>query len=249
MKGPVIDDTCCFVDMIDECIKELSSEAPATDDIVAFLTKEGWEDEVEIPQGHLDTSPLECLALAPDSPPTQEQPKIELKSLPQNLRYEFLEHDWPVIVNADLAVLKKYSEAIGYSIDDLKGISPSICMHKIMLEEDYKPSREHQRRLNPNMSEVVKKEVLKLMDTDVIYPISNSKWVSPVHVVPKKGGMTVVKNEKGESVATRTTTGWRMCIDYRKLNKAMRKYHFPLLFIDQMLERLAKHSHFCYGSS
>ena len=119
-------------------------------------------------------------------------------------------------------------------------------MHRIMLEEDCKTSREHQRRINPILSDVVKKEVEKLLESGIIYPISDSKWVSPVYVVPKKGCVTVVSNTKGESVAQRTHTGWRMCIDYRKLNKATHKDHFPLPFIDQMLERLAKHSHFFY---
>jgi len=213
-------------------------------------------DEASPHQEELDANPVhqnECLALL--HAPIQEQPKVKMKELPKNLRYEFIGSNRPVIMSADLGeteteklldVLRKYPKAIGYSIDDLKGINPSICMHKILLEEDYKPFREHQRRLNPNISEVVKKEVLKLLDAGVIYPISDSKWVSPVHVVPKRGGVTVVKNEKGESVATRTSTGWRMCINYRKLNKATRKDHFPLPFIDQMLERLAKHSHFCY---
>src|SRR5688572_17578468 len=96
------------------------------------------------------------------------------------------------------------------------------------------------------MKEVVKKEVLKLLVAGIIYPISDSKWVSHVQVVPKKGGMTVVTNDKREMIPTRTVTGWRMCIDYRKLNKSTRKDHFPLPFIDQMLERLANHSFFCY---
>ena len=95
------------------------------------------------------------------------------------------------------------------------------------------------------MCDVVKKEVIKLLNARIIYPVPHSEWVSPVHCVPKKGGLTVVKNEK-QLIPQRTITGWTMCIDYRKLNKATRKDHFPLPFIDEMLERLAKHSHFCY---
>jgi len=206
---------------------------------------------------HIEDSGVEEIIEEEVSPLPKEAPKVELKPLPSNLRYEFLgpNSTYPVIVNACLNeveteklhyVLKKYPKAIGYTIDDIKGINPSLCMHRILLEEDYKPSVEHQRRLNPNMKEVVIKEVLKLLDAGVIYPISDSKWVSPVQVIPKKGGLTVIKNDKNESIATRTVIGWRMCIDYRKLNKATRKDHFPLPFIDQMLERLAKHSHFCY---
>src|SRR5262249_13346463 len=123
-------------------------------------------------------------------------------------------------------------------------INPSICMHRILLEDDSKLTSEHQRRLNPNMKEVVKKEVLKLLNAGIIYPISDSEWVSPVQVVPKKEGVTEVTNEKNELIPNRTVTSWRMCICYRKLNKATRKDHFPLPFIDQMLERLAKHSYF-----
>jgi Reverse transcriptase (RNA-dependent DNA polymerase) len=142
--------------------------------------------------------------------------------------------------------LRLHKKAIGYSIEDLKGLNPSLCMHRILFEEDHKPSREPQRRLNPNLREVVKKEVIKLLDAGIIYPISDSEWVSPVQVIPKKGGMTVLKNENNELLPTRLVTGWRMCIDYRRLNKAARKDHFSLLFIDQLLERLAKHSYFCY---
>ena len=145
-----------------------------------------------------------------------------------------------------LEILKKYQESIAWSIDELKGISPSICMHKILLEENAKPSIEHQRRLNLVMKEVVKKKVLKWLNAGFIYAISDSPWVSPVHVVPKKGGFTVIRNEKNELIPTRTVTGWRVCIDYRKLNTATGKDHFPLPFINQMLDRLAGHPHFCF---
>ncbi|KAG7559384.1 Ribonuclease H-like superfamily [Arabidopsis thaliana x Arabidopsis arenosa] len=184
-------------------------------------------------------------------------PKVDLKPLPQGLRYAFLgtNSTYPVIINAALnddevnlllSELRKYRRAIGYSLSDIKGISPSLCNHRIHLENESYSSIEPQRKLNPNLKEVVKKEILKLLDADVIYPISDSTWVSPVHCVPKKGGMTVVKNEKDELIPTRTITGHRMCIDYRKLNAASRKDHFPLPFIDQMLERLANHPYYCF---
>ena len=114
------------------------------------------------------------------------------------------------------------------------------------MNDEYKPTVEHQRRLNPIMKEVVKKEIIKWLDAGIIYPISDSSWVSPMQCVPKKGGITVVTNEKNELIPTRTVTGWRVCMDYRKLNKATRKDHFPLPFIDQMLDRLAGHEFYCF---
>lgn len=96
------------------------------------------------------------------------------------------------------------------------------------------------------MKEVVRKEVLKLLDPGIIYPISDSKWVSPTQVVPKKSGVTVVKNENNELIPTRIQTGWRMCIDYRKLNSVTRKDHFPLPFLDQVLERIAGQAYYCF---
>src|SRR3954465_8208133 len=170
--------------------------------------------------------------------------------LPPHLKYAFLGDNFtkPVIISNSLStkeetrlieVLKANKEAIGWVLSDLKGISPAYCMLKIMMEDDYKPVAQPQRRLNPSMKEVVRKEVVKLLEAGMIYPISDSEWVSPVQVVPKKGGMTVIRNEKNELIPTRTVTGWRMCIDYRRLNQATRKDHFPLPFMDQMLERLS----------
>ena len=145
-----------------------------------------------------------------------------------------------------LQIIRKYKEAIARSIEDLKGISPSICMHKIQLNDDAKTLVEHQRRLNPVMKDVVRKEVLKWLNAGFIYAISDSPWVSPIHVVPKKGGFTMIRNERNKPIPIRTVTGWRVCIDYKKLNTATRKDHFPLPFIDQMLDKLAGHPHFCF---
>ena len=132
--------------------------------------------------------------------------KAELKPLPFYLKSEFLDsiHQLLVIVSAKLDgpqleklldVLQKHKGAIGYSIDDIKGLSLSLCMHSFFLDEGHHPSRQPQRRLNPNMQEVVKKDVVKLLNVGIIYPISNSEWMSSPQIVPEKGGMTIIKNE------------------------------------------------------
>nr|GFA71515.1 reverse transcriptase domain-containing protein [Tanacetum cinerariifolium] len=118
--------------------------------------------------------------------------------------------------------------------------------HKILMEDDFKPAVQHQRRVNPKIHEVIKKEVLKLLDSELIYPISDSPWVSPMHCVPKKGGFTVVENEENKLIPARLVMGWCVCTDYRKLNDATRKDHFPLPFMDQMLERLAGNKYCCF---
>ncbi|CAL8988217.1 unnamed protein product, partial [Prunus brigantina] len=190
-------------------------------------------------------------------PSVVKPPELELKPLPSHLKYAYLAEfeTLPVIIASDLTsleedklirVLKEFKSTIGWSIADIKGISPTMCMHRILLEEGAKPTREPQRRLNPNMKEVVRAEVLKLLDVGVIYPISDSKWVSAIHVVPKRRGVTVVKNEHKELVETRPATSWRVCTDYRKLNSDTRKDYFPMPFIDQMLERLAGHTYYCF---
>ena len=108
-----------------------------------------------------------------------------------------------------LEILRKYKEAIAWSIEDLKGIDASIFMHKILLEDNAKTFIEHQRRLDLIMKEVVKKQILKWLNAGFIYEISDSPWVSPIHVVPKKGGFTVIINDKNELIPTRTVTGWK----------------------------------------
>ncbi|RVW25252.1 Retrovirus-related Pol polyprotein from transposon 297 [Vitis vinifera] len=186
-----------------------------------------------------------------------DPPKLILKPLPVDLKYAYLEDDekCPVVVSSTLTsdqedsllgVLRKCKKAIGWQISDLKGISPLVCTHHIYMEEDAKPVRQPQRRLNPHMQEVVRGEVLKLLQAGIIYPISDSLWVSPTQVVPKKSRITVIQNEKGDEVSTRPTLGWRVCIDYRRLNSVTRKDHFPLPFMDQVLERVSGHHFYCF---
>ena len=135
----------------------------------------------------------------------------------------------PVIISASLnkaqdekllRVLRDHKATIGWSLADLKGIRPSMCMHCILLEDGYKSLVEARRGLNPTMKKVVRKKVLKWLDAGVIYLISDNTWVSSVQVVLKKGGMTVLKTESNVLLPSRTVTGWRICIDYRKMNKA-----------------------------
>nr|GEZ71498.1 reverse transcriptase domain-containing protein [Tanacetum cinerariifolium] len=147
-----------------------------------------------------------------------EPPKVELKELPPHLEYAFLGNngEWPVIIAKDLSsnektdlinVLKIRKKAISWKLTDIKGIDPEFCSHKILLEEEHSSKVKSQRRVNPKIHNVIKKEVEKLLDAGLIYPIFNSPWVSPIHCVPKKGGMTVIKNDENELVPTRLVTG------------------------------------------
>nr|GEW01821.1 reverse transcriptase domain-containing protein [Tanacetum cinerariifolium] len=149
-----------------------------------------------------------------------EPPEVELKDLPPHLEYAFLEGDYklPVIIAKEL------------------GDEEKAALIKVL--------KSHKRAIAWKLSDI--QEVEKLLDAGLIYPISDSPWVSLVHCVPKKGGFTVVKNEENELIPTRLVTGWRVCIDYQKLNEATRKDHFPLPFMDQMLERLAGNEYYCF---
>ncbi|GJY96692.1 putative nucleotidyltransferase, ribonuclease H [Tanacetum coccineum] len=149
-----------------------------------------------------------------------EKPTPKLKELPSHLEYAFLDNnrELPVIISSLLSdqekrllleVLTKHKKAMAWKIFDIKGISPSFYTHKILMEENSKPTVPPQRRLNPKVQDVVKTEILKLLDAGLIYAISDSPWVSPIHVVPKKGGTTVITNKDNELVPTRTVTGWR----------------------------------------
>nr|GEV89090.1 reverse transcriptase domain-containing protein [Tanacetum cinerariifolium] len=143
--------------------------------------------------------------------------EVELKDLPPYLEYAFLEGDdkLPAIIAKDLSVkektalimvLKSHKQAITRKLSDINGINPKFCTHKILMEDDFEPAVQHQRRVNPKIHNVIKQEVLKLLDAGLIYPIIDSPWVSPIHFVPKKGGFTVVEIEENELILTRLVT-------------------------------------------
>jgi hypothetical protein len=228
MKHPKEKDSCFKLDATEEAILDVRKQAHSPSSLEQALTDafeeldSDKEKEIEECLKELDAleevSPLEANIeeLKEESEPVKV--KLELKTLPSHLKYVFLEEgdSKPVIISSSLSmteeksliqVLKANKEAIGWTLSDLKGISPSYCMHNIMMEDDYKPVAQPQRRLNPIMKEVVRKEVVKLLEAGMIYPISDSAWVSPVQVVPKKGGMTVITNDKNELIPSRTVTG------------------------------------------
>nr|GFA34035.1 reverse transcriptase domain-containing protein [Tanacetum cinerariifolium] len=241
------------IDVIDVACEEYSQEilrffvsgnpTPSTKPIVSTssptLTPFGDKGEILLFEEFLNDDPS-----SPPLPPQElkvvepknekssidEPPVVELNDLPPHLEYAFLEGDdkLPIIIAKDLKDEEK------------------TALMKILLEDEFKPAVQHQRMVNPKIHEVIKKEVLKLLDAGLIYRILDSPWVSPVHCVPKKGSFTIVKNEENELIPTQLVTGWRVCIDYRKLNDATHKDHFPLPFMDQMFERLAGNEYYYF---
>nr|GEV44198.1 reverse transcriptase domain-containing protein [Tanacetum cinerariifolium] len=201
----------------------------------------------------------------------QEPSKLELKDLPSHLEYDYLEgvDKLPVIIAKDLKdnekeallkVLKSHKRAIAWKITDIKGIDLRFCTHKVLMEEDYKPAVQIQRRVNPKIHEVIKKEVIKLLDAGMIYLISDSPWVSPIHCVPKIGGITVVENENNELIPTRLVTGWYILVAVDYLSKWVEAKALPtndarvvVLFLKSLFARFEtpraiisdRGTHFC----
>ncbi|GJW39096.1 reverse transcriptase domain-containing protein [Tanacetum coccineum] len=185
------------------------------DEFIAMATDENSESESDPEEPPFEKSDINGdykMKTSLEEPPTD----LELKPLPGNLEYVFLEEPsfLPVIISSQPSAQNKSK--------------------LIQLLDDKKPVIQKQRRLNPNMQEVVKKEIVKLLDTGIIYLIVDSPWVSPIHCVPKKGGITVVTNENDELVPTRAVMDWQVCIDYHKINEATTNDHFPLPFMDQI---------------
>ena len=254
-EGGDFEEVCILDAILEEQANQQQVQDILTSELSECLEEQHEPQEVSFMEGYWRRR-TEILPLLTGNEPKESQ-KIEFKPLPAELKYAFLEvnEQYPVVISSLLTtaqehdlldLLKKNKQALGWKISDLKGINPSICTHHIYLEEESKAVRQPQRRLNPHLQEVVRVEVLKLLQAGIIYPISDSTWVSPTQVVPKKSGVTIVKNEKGEELSTRLTTSWRVCIDYRRLNEVTRKDHFPLPFIDQLLERVSGHPYYCF---
>ncbi|XP_019242541.1 PREDICTED: uncharacterized protein LOC109222671, partial [Nicotiana attenuata] len=186
--------SCFQIDLLDDLVDEFKDDQLITDSLERFLVRSGTTIKKEAETLEKDS---ENEKISPE----EVQPKIELKTLPSHLKYIFLEPElFSVVILSSLTaeqeiklirVLREHKRALGRTIADIKGISPAICTHRILMEDNYKPIVQPQRRLNPAMQEVVKKEVVKLLAAGIIYPISDSLWVSPVQVVPKKGGHKV----------------------------------------------------------
>ncbi|KAK8976454.1 hypothetical protein V6N11_013868 [Hibiscus sabdariffa] len=208
-------DTILYMDNGEEChsLQDSIAIAIADDTELCYISSIQIEDFIylqEEDQEEVDDLPFQEQQTSLSFP--------ELKLLPSHLKYVYLgaKDALPVIIssqlnaNQELSVvnlLKQYKKALGWTIADLKGISPTICMHKILLDECHSNSVEPQRRLNPAMKKVVMKEIIKWLDAGIIYPISDSSWVSPIQCVPKKGGMTLVTNEANEFLPTRIVIG------------------------------------------
>ncbi|GKC60325.1 reverse transcriptase domain-containing protein [Tanacetum coccineum] len=214
----LLEETNDFLDIEDDSISLEIDDSYYDSEGDIHLLEEFLNDDPSslLPLKELHVEELKIVKSSIDDPP-----ELELKDLPSHLEYAFLEGTakLPIIIAKDLKedkkvrllkVLKSHKHAIDWKISNIKGIDPQFCTHKILLEDDYKPTIQLQRRVNPKIHEVIKKEVIKLLDAGLIYPISDSPWVSPVYCVPKKGGITVIENDDNESIPTRLVTGRRV---------------------------------------
>lgn len=214
-------------DPLEACLNHFSSEDFDVEQYIGEVhSLLNTTDQIDCPPWKAADEALPLTSSTPPITSLESPPKLELKPLLDKLKYVFLcsNDTLPVIIAFDLqedqeseliSVLNEHKEAICWTIADLKGINPSICMHRIHLENNAKPSLEVQHRLNPNMKEVVMKEVVMLLDAGMIYPISDNKWVSPIHGVPKRSRVTIVKNKDNKLIPSRVQSGWRVCIDFR----------------------------------
>ncbi|RDX72220.1 hypothetical protein CR513_48321, partial [Mucuna pruriens] len=259
MKHPIEDYLLFGIYLIDELVEEhmqldtssgdISNFAGDTDvfDCLGSITDEADYDESwevhNLSDSEDDITDLADLSLEAELLDLLDQ----LKPLLSHLKYAYLDAEQQLPEERLLHVLRQHKKAIGWKLSDLPIINLSICMHKILMEEEAQPIRQQQRRLNPTILDVVKKEVTKLTAVEIIYPISDNQWVSLVQVVPKKFGMIVMKNQHDELVPMQIQNSWRVYIDYRKLNQGTHKDHFPLPSIDQVLEKLAGKSHYFLG--
>ncbi|GJT86857.1 reverse transcriptase domain-containing protein [Tanacetum coccineum] len=260
-RPPAEDDKCSGIDYLDTTIHSKTQELLEDDQLDSFL--------VNNLEKSIDQSDLESCGMANDG----SESKIPIRRIeqvntlysesqetkgPDKTQYDHLYSASANEINEKktrtkrpsfplrIRVLEKCKGEIACKMSYIKEISLSFYTQKILMEESFKPVIQPQRRLNPKVQDVVKNEIVRLLYSGLIYPISDGSWVSLIHVILKKGGMAVVLNDNNELIPSRTVTGWRVCIDCRKLNDATRKYHFLLPFIDKMLEHLSGNEYYCF---
>nr|GEY28086.1 hypothetical protein [Tanacetum cinerariifolium] len=229
-----LDTSLCGVSKARSLSRKLRATPVITDDRPSDITYLDTEGDILLLEAFLNDDPslptpnqgnylpkvckeLKICEAKSDKSSIDEPPEVELKDLPPHLEYVFLDGDdkLPVIIakylsivekTALITVLKSHKRAIAWKLFDIKGINPEFCTHKILMEEDFETTFQHQRRVNPKIYDVIKQEILKLLDVGLIYQIFDSPWVSPVQYVPKKGGFTVVENEENELILTHLVT-------------------------------------------
>nr|GEX71019.1 hypothetical protein [Tanacetum cinerariifolium] len=219
------------IDVIDMACKEYSQEVFGFSDVIASVNPTPYDDSI------VSTT---SLTLTPF-----RNSDFLLEEVDAFLALE----DDPTLLEVDQSYVDTEGDILLLEVflnDDPLLPPPNQGNYMPQVRKELKFSVQHQRRVNPKIYDVIKNEVLKLLDAGLIYPISDSPWVSRVHCVSKKGGVTVLENEENKLISTRLVMGWRVCIDCRKLNEATHKDHFPIPFMDQMLKRLARNEYYYF---